>query len=98
MNTTEQELLRKLLETLSAWNKDLQQVRNDYKQSIIVIDKARLALENQAKSRWQIGLSYAPWIILLLVLIVIIVAIFTFRCGTISFQDIRYVIPCTSGK
>jgi hypothetical protein len=94
MNPTEQELLKKLIDTFSAWNKDLQNARNEFQASIHTIEKARLMIEKQKKSPAQIGLEYAPWAIMVLVVVLLTVLILTFHCGTFTYQQLSYTRPC----
>ena len=58
------------------------------------VKKARLMIEKQKKSPSQIGLEYAPWVVIVLVLILILTLALTFQCGTFTYQQFSYTRPC----
>src|SRR5258708_32609223 len=94
MDQTSQRLLNQLLKTLNSWNQDLKETRDDYKKSAEALDKAREAFVKSTDSRGEKALKYAPYIVIILILIVIAGFVLTGHCGKVGWGDYNISIVC----
>lgn len=95
----DEEVLKKLIDTLNEWIDDLRSERDDYKKLMRVLDKAAETFESEKKSFLVKTLPWAmPFLTVLSVCLFLFIStqiVKSLPCGTsVEFDKLKIITPC----